>query len=242
MERQMDFKSDVTFAIYLKMKCLMSIGAGSEGECFKSNSDKDAYKIFFNDEMLFTGKDYDVSKIITTHEVDLNSFAFPGTLDAAKGSAILPQCKMTDLPPSEGCVFLPSSDRNLFSTESTLDITNIYNINFRSLIKAYLRMKADVVALSEKHIAIYDLPFNLMFDGQKLIAIDTCGYYKTDESVLKNNLKSLDDAITSVFDLWLRNEEIEGLSRLEKEDMISYLMRLDVYLKSLKRKIKGKYY
>ena len=61
-------------------------------------------------------------------------------------------------------------------------------------------------------------------------------------STLKDNLKSLDDAITSVFDLWLRNEEIEGLSRLENEDMISYLMRLDVYLKSLKREIKGRYY
>lgn len=228
MERQMDFKSDVTFAIYLKMKRLMSIGAGSEGECFKSNSDKDAYKIFFNDEMLFTGKDYDVSKIITTHEVNLNSFAFPKQLYTVNGVLKGYRTK---------CV-----EGDLFSTESTLDITNIYNINFRSLIKAYLRMKADVVALSEKHIAIYDLPFNLMFDGQKLTAIDTCGYYKTDESVLKNNLKSLDDAITSVFDLWLRNEEIEGLSRLEKEDMISYLMRLDVYLKSLKREIKGKYY
>ena len=62
------------------------------------------------------------------------------------------------------------------------------------------------------------------------------------KNVLKDNLKSLDDAITSVFDLWLRNEEIEGLSRLENEDMISYLMRLDVYLKSLKREIKGRYY
>ena len=171
MERQMDFKSDVTFAIYLKMKRLMSIGAGSEGECFKSNSDKDAYKIFFNDEMLFTGKDYDVSKIITTHEVDLNSFAFPKQLYTVNGVLKGYRTK---------CV-----EGDLFSTESTLDITNICNINFRSLIKAYLRMKADVVALSEKHIAIYDLPFNLMFDGQKLTAIDTCGYYKTDESVLK---------------------------------------------------------
>lgn len=231
MERQMDFKSDVTFAIYLKMKCLMSIGAGSEGECFKSNIDKDAYKIYFNDEMLFTGKDYDVNKIITTHEVDLNSFAFPKQLYTVNGVLKGYRTK---------CV-----EGDLFSTESTLDISNIYNINFEALYRAYLTMKNDIETLSEKQIAIYDLPFNLMFDGQKLTAIDTCGYYKTDAyvtEVFKSNLESLDLAITSIFDLWLRNEDLEPLPKGKEEDMEVYLTRLQLYLVSLRKEIKSKCY
>lgn len=228
MERKMDFKSDVTFAIFLKMKSLMSINAGSEGECFKSNYDKDAYKVYFDDEMLFTGKDYDPDKIITTHEVDLESFAFPKQLYTVNGVLKGYRTKYV-----EG---------DLFSTENTLDITNIYMIDFRSLVNAYLRMKSDVVALSEKHIAIYDLPFNLMFDGKKLTAIDTCGYYKSDESVLRNNLDSLDLAITSIFDLWLKNEELEPLSKDKEEDMLTYLARLQLYLVSLRKEIKARYY
>ena len=50
--------------------------------------------------------------------------------------------------------------------------------------------------------------FNLTFDGETIIAIDTCGYTKVKYDVLNENISSLNYAIETLFNLWFQYEDI----------------------------------
>lgn len=198
MNNIINFENAKELKNFLDSKKLSYIAEGSEGKCFASKVDNDAYKVFFDDEMLLEN-DYDPKEIITTDMIELDCFAFPKEIYTLNGKLKAYRTKKID--------------NNLFNYDEQPDQDldcqpNLYLIDFKKLEKAYLRLEKEILILSKVGIKIYDLCFNLTFNGESLIAIDTCGYRKVDYDVLEENIAALNYAIENLFSLWLTYEDI----------------------------------
>lgn len=218
MSKLVLYNNELLFRQDIKSKLTHEIGHGSEGVCYKY--DNDAYKI------LFSKKDIEISvgimdymihpeTILTTDYIDLPSFAFPKEIYATKDWLLGYKTKLVK--------------DNLFSNENLFDIEGLKKIDFNALSKAYKIMLNDVDLLSELKIKIYDLPFNLMFDGKKLIGIDTCGYQVINKNIKKQNRDSLSSAIEELFSINSNNTIDDEI----KDNNI------DDYLEKVYKKIKN---
>ncbi len=219
MSSIVDFKTEKDLRKFLFTKKLSYIAEGSEGKCFASSVDNDAYKVLFEEDKYFE-EDYEIDKIITTVDIDLESFAFPKEIYTVNGQIRAYRTKKID--------------NDLFNFEEDFDL---YSINFLKLEKAYLKFKKDIISLSKEGIEIYDLCFNLIFDGDNLIAIDTCGYKKVDYDVLQKNIVSLDYAIVNVLILCLSQENLVFCEACNEVDQYIRNVGKLVRRQSQKRKI-----
>ena len=222
MSNIVDFKTKKDFRNFLNSKKLSYISEGSEGKCYASTVDNDAYKVFFDEDKYFS-VDYDVEKIITTDDIDLKSFAFPKELYTLNGEFKAYKTKKID--------------NDLFKFEEDFDL---YSINFLKLEKAYLQLKKDIISLSKEGIEIYDLCFNLIFDGESLFAIDTCGYKKVEYDVLERNISLLDYSIVNTLIACLAYEDIIFLGACSEVDQ--YIRNVGKLVKKESQKNKTKKY
>jgi hypothetical protein len=198
MNNIINFETSKELKNFLDSKRLSYIAEGSEGKCFASKVDNDAYKVFFDDEMLLEN-DYDPKEIITADMIELDCFAFPKEIYTLNGKLKAYRTKKID-----NDLFKYDEQPSAYLEEQS----NLYLIDFKKLEKAYLKLEKDIINLSKAGIKIYDLCFNLTFDGESLIAIDTCGYTKVEYDVLEENISSLNYAIENLFSLWLTYEDI----------------------------------
>lgn len=212
MSKLVLYNNELLFRQDIKSKLTHEIGHGSEGVCYEY--DNDAYKI------LFPKKDIEISvgimdymihpeTILTTDYIDLPSFAFPKEIYATKDWLLGYKAKLIK--------------NNLFNTKNLLDIEDLKKIDFNALAHAYKIMLGDVDLLSEERIKIYDLTFNLVFDGKKLTGIDTCGYKLVNKMIKKQNRDSLSLAIEDLFSI-LSNYEISY--DIENNDIDDYLEKV----------------
>lgn len=185
-----------------------SIGSGAEGSCYRSRKDNLVYKIneFDNEEKL------NPTEVITTQDIQLNSFAFPETLFSIDNvlEGYTARYVNNDLIKKIG--------------------EDISFIKFDSLIKAYYKMKKDVEKLSNNHIKIYDLYNNILFDGKTLTGIDTCYYSRSKENVIESNFYCLDFAVKSMVNPFFIYNDYE----IDKD------LDVEQYFKVLKKENKNK--
>jgi len=180
MSKIINFDSKEEFSLYRMSKATKEIGAGSEGVCYLGK-DNVVYKDLTDNDFLIEKA---VNEIITSDDINLKSFNFPDVLFACDGKLI----GYTD----------KYIKNNLFKIE-LLFRYGIEHIDFDKLIDAYYVMRNDAAILADKNIKIYDLSYNIMFDGFNLYAIDTAHYEKVEHPVLEYNLVCVDNAIKAEF-------------------------------------------
>lgn len=190
MNKIVDFDSKKEFNVYIQQKRGPFLGIGSEGRCYLGK-DNLAYKVLNNDDDTFLV--YDPKKIITTADVSSEYFAFPDVLFTIKGEFAGYTAK----------AIVP----NLFSDKYLIDMNTVSHIDFDRLIEAYHVMREEIARLTSQGIRIYDLPFNLTYDGHKLVGIDTCVYQWDENITLEENTASLDEAMKKAFYLFLENNQ-----------------------------------
>lgn len=206
MSKITNFKCEWEVKLFIQSHSLRLIGSGSEGSCYVGR-DKKIYKYLDFD----TKSSYIIDEIITEDEIKLPSFAFPDELYVVKDRL---RGYRTERVP-----------KDLFSSDRIFDLENIVDIDFAAVAKAYKDMLEDIKLLSEENVLIYDLPFNLMFDGTKFTAIDTCGYKKVGFNPLQENIRSLNLAMEHLFKLWFSNhKELE--ETINGTDIDDYLHRV----------------
>lgn len=184
MKKIVRFNSTEEFQAYRKSKAKFFLGSGSEGSCFLGNDGltyKDLTEGYHSDS-------YDIDSVITSDEYSCSSFIFPHTLFVVEDELVgyTSDTVRVDLINNEKMIF-----------------DGIDAIDFDKLANAYDVLMQDAVALGEHGITIYDLPYNLMFDGDKLMAIDTCGYYYSDNDPVGHNINSVNEAIKLAFSLYV---------------------------------------
>jgi len=197
-------------------KLTKELGSGYEGKCYLSSIDKAVYKILY-----FHHYDiiHDISKIITSKDINLESFALPEILYTI-GNRLL-------------CYKAKYIAPNLFDFDTMImNPKNIYKINFTKLLKAYYMMLKEIIKLSNENIQISDLNHNLMFTGEKLIGIDTCGYTRVSTNPYNQNKESLDNAIYEIFNNWL--EDNSFLYKEELEEVIKE-QNIEKYLNTVSK-------
>ncbi len=207
--------------LYLESHSLKLVGSGSEGTCYRGR-DKKVYKCLNIDRRY----PYEVDKIITESDVELDSFAFPDELYTVEDKLFGYRTEYVS--------------RDYFSVDNTYDLDTIIDLDFEKLIKAYKRMLEDIKQLSKENILVYDLPLNLMFDGDKLIAIDTCAYKRVKKSPLEDNIKSLNRAIEIIFNMWFLSYKdidyrIRGTDIKEYLDKIINSLPEDIFMRRIIR-------
>ena len=215
MSRLVIYDNKLLFDKEISCKLSHEIGRGSEGICYE-HGDK-AYKVLFSrDDMVCDVLDYMVhpDKIITTEVIDLPSFAFPKKLYVTKDWLLGYKAKLIK--------------NNLFKEEIFHTIEDLKGIDFNALAMAYKKMLSDVDVLSEEKVKIYDLTFNLIFDGTNLTGIDTCGYERVKEDIKRYNRDCL---ATSVDFLFCTASDYELQTCIMNDDIESYLEEVDKQLR-----------
>lgn len=199
-----NFKTDWQVKLFIESRALREIGSGSEGTCYLGNDGK-VYKLieFENAEP------YVATEVVTEEEGPFQSFAFPEELYAVNNQLKGYRTRRVK--------------QDLFAGENIFDFANIANLDFAAVSLAYKRMLLDIVGISSRKVLIFDLPFNIMFDGESFTAIDTCGYKKVNYDPLIDNLKSLNLAMENLFRLWFQSyqEFNEKINRTDIDDFLS---------------------
>ena len=217
MSKLVLYENKLLFDKEIKAKLSHEIGSGSEGICYSYK--EDAYKIIFDMDVIneiSTILDYmkNPSQILTIDDVNLPSFVFTKEIYATKNWLLGYKTKLVR--------------NNLFNNKIFNSVEDLEKIDFNSLAKAYKLMLEDVDLLSEEKIKIFDLPFNLTFDGKKLTGIDTCGYKRVKEDVKKCNRESLEYAIEDLFYV-VSDYKIKNF--IQDGDIDSYLETVDKQLR-----------
>lgn len=192
MNKIVRFDSESTFRAYINSKKYKVLGTGSEGTCYLGK-DGLAYKDLTDG---LSSEIYIPEKIITTTERQNSSFAFPHVLFVVDGVLV---GYTSDVVPRD-----ITSNRFLFDH-------GIDHIDFKNLYDAYEVVYDNAIKLANEGIAIYDLSFNLLFDGENLTGVDTCGYYRAPVSECRHNTECVDQAVKDLFVLYVRYAHDEEL-------------------------------
>lgn len=227
---KLEFATKEEFKLYLKKNIVKQIGAGAEGICYLLK-DGSALKVYGCPESDYEPCSYSIidymnpEDIIMSDEVEIENFLFPEKLVFVNGKVRAYKTK-----------YIPNDTFGLYLYPE--------NVDFEKLVSAYYDFLNQVIAISKKNIVFYDLAYNLIFNNEKLYAIDTIEYEKK-ENVLEENIKSLKYAISMAMSLIIKRASImaeedeaaeEEIIMLDEETIEEYLVRvrtkLDKYLPS----------
>ena len=208
-----NFSCRKDFISFMKQNAYKLVGYGSEGKCYLGR-EKKVYKCMYPSKY----SPYNIGEIITTKDVQIPSFVFPEELYA-----------VDDLLNGYRTEYVK---RDLFRVENVVDLESIADLDFETLASAYKEMLRDMKELSKQHIQVFDFMFNIMYDGEKIKAIDTCGYKRVSNDPGAEysryegndptdfNIECLNSAIEAIFGMWVsRAEDI----RIEGNDIDGYL-------------------
>ena len=185
------------------------VGQGSEGKCFLGKNGN-IYKDLTVGDCI---ENYNIDEIITEDDISLDSFAFPKTLFIVGDELVGYTAKHVE---------------NDIFENSNLEFPELDQINFDKLLEAREKMIEDIKILTENQIGIFDLSYNLLFDGEKLVGVDTLGYYRDPCITFERNIKNLDTAIKDFFIFSLDGREF---------DEIDSTLDTEVFLKELQTKV-----
>ncbi len=152
------------------------LGEGAEGTCVLG-VDGYAYKIYDG----ICDYEYDIDDIIMEDEFNLKSFAFPNLLYIHDG---------------ELCAY-----RMRLVYPNLFDLFADYHIDEDGLLQAIDKFITDLRVVSDKGILTFELPFNLLFTGKRLVGVDTPSYKRKNYNTFNENLDILDYALDAQYDL-----------------------------------------
>lgn len=186
------------------------IGSGAEGFCFRGPDNK-VYKIFNYEDAVKVNHDVildNPNEVIKKSDCSIEGFAFPEEVYILNGKLF---GYKADFIPNDMLL-----DQNFYDNINTIDI--------EKLIRAVRRFKGQVDLLSREMILIEDLSRNLIYDGERIIAIDTCGYRRVDEdpSIKNNNLFYI--AIMDLFRPYV-DDELKEIC-ISNDDYESYIREI----------------
>ena len=167
-----EFKDNNKLEKYISNLSIKTIGKGTEGYV-SLTKDNDTIKYIDNIER----KPY-TSTIITKDDLNLESFAFPTEIFVVNEFVAGYRAEYF-----ENDIFNCMN----YKTGITFDLRNLY--------KARLKMIKDIEVLSKNKYKMSDIANNLLFNGEKLMAIDTLSYHKVKNLYAYDNIEEFDYAI-----------------------------------------------
>lgn len=202
-----NFKSNKELTTFIIGKKITLLNRVTEGICFLGEDNK-VYKMLGKD--IIKNDNYKVEDVITEDNIKLKSFAFPQELFVLDEKLV-----------GYSSEYIPNDK---FGTIN-LNIASVAKMDFEKFSNAYKIMQEDVDILSRNNILMFDLPFNIIYDGNRFVGIDTCGYKKVDYDPTDKNNESFNYAIEGIFRLCYNDFEDPDLT-FNDSDIDSYLERV----------------
>lgn len=218
-----NFESNKDLRNFLRDKQVKLIGGNTEGKCYLGK-DNIVYKTIGVEG--FEPTEYEVDKIITEDKVKNDSFAFPKDLYLINKELTMYSADYAGEDMLSG--------RNLCGTKL------IMKLDFKNFSKAYKKMLKNVYKLSRENIIISDLPTNIVYDGKKFTAVDTCGYEKVKYDPTQKNLESYNFAIETVFRLCY-DDFLDDQLTFNDFDIDGYLKRVENKLTKREKLYRNKF-
>ena len=173
MKKLVKFNSRDEFIDHVADNALFEIGEGSEGEVYLTY-DNNVIKNMLDS---INPKKYIVyNDLIMDDELKLDSFIFPKELYLLKGIIV-------------------GYKENYFANNIFDNPLLPNEIDIDKLVVARKKFIEDTKAMTDAGYRLYELPGNLLFDNNRLVAIDTLDYIKNDDITLDENIKIVDYAI-----------------------------------------------
>lgn len=215
---KLEFVTKEEFKLYLKKNIVRQIGNGAEGICYLLK-DGSALKVYGGPESDYEPCSYSIidtinpEDIIMSADVKIENFLFPEVLLFVSGKVRGYKTR-----------YIPKDTFGDFLYPNKVD--------FEKLVTAYYDFLEQVIDISKKNICFYDLAYNLIFDNEKLYAIDTIEYERK-ENPLETNLKSLRYAISMCMSLFVERAsiiagrgQIEEIIMQDEETIEEFLARI----------------
>ena len=120
----------------------------------------------------------------------------------------------------------------MFAKEEPVTRLRLAKLNLVKLQKALEVFKKDTDILTKEHIEIDDLFSNLIFTGDRLVAIDTLSYRRRVDNVKENNDDSVRYAIQELFNYWL---QFLNMERIENKNLDDYFAELENVQRRLRK-------
>lgn len=137
-------------------KKLLYLGAGSQGECYLENKEKKVYKIFFDcfekDYVCY----YDKSDFLKFSHLINTTFIWPNDIISYNRNII---CYVSN--------YINAKDLSKF---------NPLFIDLDSLETAIKKAHYDIKYITDNDIVMYDIMYNILYNGSTLYLIDTTEY------------------------------------------------------------------
>ncbi len=176
MKNIKEFESKDELKIYFKKNAIKKIGEASEGKVYLTR-DNEIIKGMWGS---FVPKHYkDYPDIIMADDVKLDSFIFPKELFLYKGIII--------------------GYRQDYFKGNIFKFDSLDRVNLDKLVKARERFIEDTKVITDSGYHLFELPRNLLFNNERLVAIDTLDYVKRDDITLKENIETIDYALLLPF-------------------------------------------
>lgn len=166
------------------------VGEGSEGTAYLT-SEKKVLKINNGFEP-YEIKDNEKENIIMAQDYNVSSYIFPEQLYICKDIVVgyLQEYFAND-------ILMNGIYKNiLFHSHDKIPI------DIEKLLIAREKMMKDTKIITEGKIYTFDLCNNLLFDGNRLGAIDTIRYYKDSEITLDKNIENIDYSLLNELDMY----------------------------------------
>ena len=186
------FDSNKKYHDFVVTQRKYEIGEGAEGIVYITKNNE-VIKEIFNAREKYPNDD-----LLMESDIKLDSFLFPKELYVCRNEII---------------GYKTDYFRNIFRDFDG----NIKDIDLDAVVKAGYKMMKDVEILSKMNYILYDLPYNVLFDGKVLKAIDTLGYYKDSRETLHKNTILLRDALIyalTMHDGWISDKEEKHFKRV----------------------------
>ena len=172
IDRVKFFESRYDFHKFVEKQSIKEIGEGAEGNVYL-NRNNEAIKEFFSERGQVLN-----DNIIMQGDIPVNSFIFPEELYVCNK------------------LIIGYKSKYFYNIFRDFD-GDINDIDLDALIKAGYIMLEDIKVMSELKYVLYDLPYNLLFDGTELKAIDTLAYCKKEKDTFDANMELFRTAILS---------------------------------------------
>lgn len=197
------FNNNAEVKAYIKNLAVKNVGKGTEGQVWLTRD---------NDTIKYAVKEFRQTykpEMLTEDDMPLESFMFPTEIFVENGFVAGYRAKYF-----KGDIF------------NRMDTKTGSIINLEKLAKAREKMIKDIEVLTKAKYKIEDIENNLLFDGERLAAIDTLDYPRISNIELYENIELLDYAIMTR--LVLISPKIQRLRYSSFDEMVDYLADQDI--------------
>lgn len=202
------------------LSTLKFIGEGCQGLCFLDKKTNQVYKIYGEYYYDLEDTGYTDSDIMELGHISNSTFIWPN-----------------------GVIWV--DDMVVGYTHSYVNAMNFcefkdpFKVNLDNLSYAVYKANEDIKLLTDKGVKIYDLMYNLMYDGKRIKVIDTADFWKGVPTYLENVKYFNEEIKMFLVDCYFNNIVLndERLYKLYKENTsaLIFLREFRTYLEKIKK-------